>query len=40
VGDPPALNETEIADIIAFLNTLTDGYQAERSSASTAPAGR
>jgi cytochrome c peroxidase len=36
-GDPPALNEAEIADIIAFLNTLTDGYQPERSSASTAP---
>jgi cytochrome c peroxidase len=36
-GDPPALNETEIADIIAFLNTLTDGYQAERSSASSTP---
>jgi cytochrome c peroxidase len=35
-GDPPALNEAEIADIIAFLNTLTDGYQSERSSASTA----
>jgi cytochrome c peroxidase len=37
LGDPPALNETEIADIIAFLKTLTDGYQSERSSASTAP---
>jgi cytochrome c peroxidase len=36
-GDPPALNDAEIADIIAFLNTLTDGYQPERSSASTAP---
>jgi cytochrome c peroxidase len=36
-GDPPALNQAEIADIIAFLNTLTDGYQPERSSASTAP---
>jgi cytochrome c peroxidase len=36
VGDPPALNDAEIADIIAFLNTLTDGYQAEQSSASTA----
>jgi cytochrome c peroxidase len=35
-GDPPALNEAEIADIIAFLNTLTDGYQSEQSSASTA----
>jgi cytochrome c peroxidase len=36
-GDPPPLNDSEIADIIAFLNTLTDGYQPERSSASTAP---
>lgn len=40
VGDPPALNDSEIGDIIAFLNTLNDGYQAERSSASTAPAAR
>jgi cytochrome c peroxidase len=39
-GDPPALNDSEIADIIAFLNTLNDGYQAEQSSASTAPAAR
>lgn len=26
-GDKPALNDAEIADVIAFLNTLTDGYQ-------------
>ncbi|MBY4833926.1 cytochrome-c peroxidase [Burkholderia dolosa] len=26
-GDRPALNATEIKDVIAFLNTLTDGYQ-------------
>ncbi|MGU7775401.1 cytochrome-c peroxidase [Burkholderia sp. MR1-5-21] len=26
-GDAPALNEAEIKDVIAFLNTLTDGYQ-------------
>lgn len=26
-GATPALNEAEISDIIAFLNTLTDGYQ-------------
>lgn len=25
-GDPPALNAAEIRDVIAFLNTLTDGY--------------
>ena len=37
-SDPPALNQAEIADIIAFLNTLNDGYQAERGSASSAPA--
>ncbi|WP_443111567.1 cytochrome-c peroxidase [Burkholderia sp. FERM BP-3421] len=27
-GDPPVLNEAEIKDVIAFLQTLTDGYQA------------
>ncbi|MBR8059391.1 cytochrome-c peroxidase [Burkholderia dolosa] len=26
-GDRPALNAAEIKDVIAFLNTLTDGYQ-------------
>lgn len=26
-GDAPALNESEIQDVIAFLHTLTDGYQ-------------
>ncbi|MGS0893156.1 cytochrome-c peroxidase [Burkholderia stagnalis] len=26
-GDKPALNEAEIKDVIAFLNTLTDGYR-------------
>lgn len=25
-GDSPALSESEIADVVAFLNTLTDGY--------------
>jgi cytochrome c peroxidase len=25
-GDPPALSEADIHDIVAFLNTLTDGY--------------
>ena len=25
-GDPPALSDAEIADIVAFLYTLTDGY--------------
>jgi cytochrome c peroxidase len=28
-GDEPALNDAEIADVIAFLKTLTDGYGAE-----------
>jgi cytochrome c peroxidase len=26
-GDPPALSEEEIEDVIAFLGTLTDGYR-------------
>ena len=26
-GETPALNDAEIADIIAFLGTLTDGYR-------------
>jgi cytochrome c peroxidase len=26
VGDPPALSENDIQDIVAFLRTLTDGY--------------
>jgi cytochrome c peroxidase len=29
-GDEPALNDAEIADVIAFLKTLTDGYQSEQ----------
>ncbi|WP_020174936.1 cytochrome-c peroxidase [Methyloferula stellata] len=29
-GDKPALNDAEIADVIAFLKTLTDGYEIER----------
>jgi cytochrome c peroxidase len=27
IGDKPALNESEIQDVIVFLKTLTDGYQ-------------
>ncbi|MGN8136910.1 cytochrome-c peroxidase [Paraburkholderia sp. 22099] len=27
-GDKPALDEAEIKDVVAFLNTLTDGYEA------------
>jgi cytochrome c peroxidase len=30
-GDSPALDEAEIADIVVFLGTLTDGYQPPRS---------
>ena len=28
-GDPAALNETDVSDILAFLATLTDGYRPE-----------
>ncbi len=38
-GDPPALNDAEIADIIAFIKTLADGYRPDQS-ASTMPAAR
>jgi cytochrome c peroxidase len=37
-GDPPALDEKEIADLIAFLKTLTDGYQPDQPTASAAAA--
>ncbi|WP_152428551.1 cytochrome-c peroxidase [Methyloferula stellata] len=37
-GNEPALNNAEIADVIAFLNTLTDGYQIDQFQAKTAPA--
>ncbi len=30
-GDKPALSDTEIADVLAFLQTLTDGYQGQRA---------
>ncbi|MCO5109008.1 MAG: cytochrome-c peroxidase, partial [Burkholderiaceae bacterium] len=26
-GDAPALSDSEVDDVIAFLNTLSDGYQ-------------
>lgn len=29
-GDPPALSSSEIDDVIAFLNTLTDGFEPAR----------
>jgi cytochrome c peroxidase len=30
-GDQPSLSPSEIRDIVAFLNTLTDGYKPETS---------
>jgi cytochrome c peroxidase len=33
LGAPPALNDAEIADVIAFMNTLTDGYQVDHATA-------
>ena len=30
-GDPPSLSDRDIEDIVAFLNTLTDGYEPGRS---------
>ena len=38
IGDPPALSETDIRDIVAFLNALTDGYQAPRGVSPPPPA--
>ncbi|NML29640.1 cytochrome-c peroxidase [Paraburkholderia antibiotica] len=32
-GDKPALDEAEIADVVAFLKTLTDGYRPEGKAA-------
>jgi len=31
LGDPPSFNEEDVQDIVAFLNTLTDGYRPEQS---------
>jgi cytochrome c peroxidase len=31
LGDPPPFSERDVADIVAFLNTLTDGYRPEPS---------
>lgn len=31
VGNPPALNEADIKDIVEFLNTLTDGYELRKT---------
>jgi cytochrome c peroxidase len=37
-GQAPALNDAEIADVIAFLNTLTDGYRPDGSMSAKAGA--
>jgi cytochrome c peroxidase len=30
IGDPPPLSPSKIDDVIAFLATLTDGYETKR----------
>jgi cytochrome c peroxidase len=37
-GDKPALDEAEIKDVVAFLNTLTDGYKAGSGAADSVAA--
>ena len=37
LGDQPALSKQEIGDIVAFLQTLTDGYLPARATAAHAP---
>jgi cytochrome c peroxidase len=37
LGETPALNDSEIADIITFLATLTDGYRLDRPSPGATP---
>jgi cytochrome c peroxidase len=36
-GDPPALTEAEIDDVVAFLQTLTDGFDAGLAMPSPSP---
>ncbi|MFK0161863.1 cytochrome-c peroxidase [Rhizobium sp. NPDC090279] len=36
LGDAPALNDAEIADVVAFLKTLTDGYDPAKDSVKAA----
>jgi cytochrome c peroxidase len=38
LGDPPALNDAEIADIVAFMGTLTDGYRSNQPAVDATPA--
>ncbi len=40
LGDPPALTDADIRDIVAFLNTLTDGYEPQGSRAAALAGGR
>jgi len=35
-GQPPALNEAEIADVVAFLKTLSDGWSGDQAAKTTA----
>lgn len=37
-GSEPPMNEQDIQDLLAFLNTLTDGYQPPRTAEAIAPA--
>ncbi len=40
-GDKPAMSEQDIADVVAYLNTLTDGYVSPATiAAAEAPAAR
>jgi cytochrome c peroxidase len=38
-GDPPVLSERDIEAIVAFLNTLTDGYEISRTGSEISPTG-
>jgi cytochrome c peroxidase len=38
-GDKPVLSEADVRDIVAFLNTLTDGYRPVRTASSGAQSG-
>jgi cytochrome c peroxidase len=40
LGDPPALSEADIKDIVVFLNTLTDGYELKAQEIGAAPRNR
>jgi cytochrome c peroxidase len=40
MGDKPALGDADIRNIVAFLNTLTDGYDPHKSPSTTLPGDR